>query len=199
MDSLSIKSLNSIDIGANRGIYTYALVDKARHIYSFDPLQECCEYIDNFDSSSVSVFNFALSDTNSSLELFIPIIGSRTVYTRASLDRPEGGYISRNISVRKLDDFPISDIGFIKIDVEGAELSVLKGAANKLQEYLPNMLIEIDASRHTKSSFDEVFGYLFNLGYLAYVCENGRLMKLEHPSANSTQYTNFIFIHHSKT
>ena len=51
------------------------------------------------------------------------------------------------VPLRTLDSYNLSNIGFIKIDVEGHELDVLRGAEVTLRRDQPNLLIEIE-NRH---------------------------------------------------
>ena len=195
LGELTSKDRVSIDIGANKGIYTYALLKTSSSVHSFEPLRECCNFIENFHSPSVTVHNCALSDIDSTLTLYIPIDGTRKVYTRASLDEVKGDRDVRTVSVKRLDDFDIADIGFIKIDVEGVELAVLRGGAKLIQVERPNLLIEIDRNRHSEESFKSVFRYLYELGYQSFVYNNGMLdeaMGLEEDL--SLTYMNFIFL-----
>ena len=54
------------------------------------------------------------------------------------------GTIEKHVQVRRLDEFGISKVDFIKIDVEGHELEVLKGGAATIEASRPILLIEIE-------------------------------------------------------
>lgn len=47
------------------------------------------------------------------------------------------------VPARRLDDYEMDAVGFIKIDVEGHELAVLRGGSETIRRCLPSMLIEI--------------------------------------------------------
>lgn len=64
------------------------------------------------------------------------------------------------LNVQMLDDFAFGNVDFIKIDVEGFELEVLKGAESLLQKSSPILYIEIFNDR-----FDEVNLFLEKIGY----------------------------------
>lgn len=184
----------ALDIGANHGIYGYALSRLASRVHCFEPLAECCCYIRNHHAVNITVHNVALSDTVGALELHVPIINGRVVYTRASLDRPDGPSESRRVEVRTLDSYGLSNVGFIKIDVEGVEAAVLRGAKRTLETYHPNLLVEIDRARHSQGSFLAVDAALQALGYGAHVCEAGELIVCQDTWSASMQHVNFIFI-----
>lgn len=67
------------------------------------------------------------------------------------LPNTEGNMGGRMVSVsaagvvaRRLDEFGIGEVSFIKIDVEGFEPSVLEGAAKTLKEYNPTVMVEFN-------------------------------------------------------
>jgi len=167
----------AVDIGANKGIYSYALAQLSSHVYSFEPLRECCDYISHYGHERISVHNVALSDVDDSLKIYIPVDGWRTVYTRASLVPVAGKHELRHVPVRRLDDFDLRGIGFIKIDVEGHELFVLRGARGHLMRDTPDLLVEIDLHSHVEFGYLEVFNYLYELGYESYILLDKVLIK----------------------
>lgn len=183
----------ALDIGANHGIYAYALSRLARSVIGFEPLAECCRYIQDNHAPNITMHNVALSDHPGELQLHVPIIGGRAVYTRASLDRPDGPCESRRVQVRTLDSYGIDNVGFVKIDVEGLESAVLRGAAHTLETCHPTLLVEIDRDRHTRDSFLAVHAALQALGYDTCVCEGEELAACPDAWAASRRHINFIF------
>jgi hypothetical protein len=61
---------------------------------------------------------------------------------------------------------PTETLGFIKIDVEGHEHAVLRGAAASIMRHRPVLLVEIE-SRHG-SDIEAIFAMLIGLGYRAF-------------------------------
>jgi len=184
----------AVDIGANRGIYAYALSRVATHVHCFEPLKECCDYIDDHGSNRISVRNVALSDATGEFELFIPIDNGRKILTRASLDPTADPSERRRITVMRLDDFDLGPVAFIKIDVEGVEFSVLKGAVGTLRAHRPTLLVEIDRARHDEQSFGAVFKWLAELGYAPRIFTDGVLHGCDDPWHAPEAVYNFIFI-----
>ena len=194
LEQLAPKDCTALDVGANHGIYTYALSRFVRSVHCFEPLAECCRYVRDHPATNVTVHNVALSDRAGELELHVPIIGGRAVYTRASLDRTDGPSESRRVEVRTLDSYALTDVGFIKIDVEGVEAGVLRGATRTLEACNPNLLVEIDRTRHSRDSFLAIHAALQAMGYSVHVCETGKLVECRDVWGASTQHVNFIFI-----
>lgn len=183
----------AIDIGANRGIYAYALAAIAGEIHCFEPLLECCRFINAWKSPKITVHNVALSDRTDVLRLYIPTRDGREVHTRASLVHPDGPCIFRDVDVVTLDSFSFPRVDFIKIDVEGLEAAVLRGATHTLNSSRPIMLVEIDRERHDRDSFLAVHAVLHELGYDTFVCDAGKLSACDDAWSVSTRHVNFIF------
>lgn len=57
---------------------------------------------------------------------------------------------------------------FIKIDGEGNELTILKGAVNILQKYKPTILIECEERREAREEILQTFKFLTDLNYAGY-------------------------------
>jgi|SRR5690348_4822936 FkbM family methyltransferase len=183
----------TLDIGANHGVYAFALAKIACEVHCFEPLPECCRFINAWASPKVTVHNIALSDGRGMLRLYLPILNGRCVHTRASLNRPDGPCEIREVEVMTLDSFSLSRVDFIKVDVEGLEASVLRGAEHTLKAHRPTLLIEIDRARHDRDSFLAVHSALRTLGYQAHVCKAGKLVECYEPWDASQEHINFIF------
>jgi hypothetical protein len=82
----------------------------------------------------------------------------------------------RTVCTRTLDevlgrvDLPVS---FVKIDVEGHELDVLRGAERTMREQRPNLLIEINNDLGDRP-VEEVFELIVSFGYRGEFLEEGR-------------------------
>lgn len=81
-----------------------------------------------------------------------------------------------------------SKVRFIKIDVEGHELAVLKGAEKVILSDCPVLLIEANSSKH----LDNLMGFIIPLGYSSWVCtDTGDIT----PTSRFLQdHNNYIFM-----
>lgn len=124
------------DIGAHFGFYTVLLselVGPAGRVLAFEPNTELLPSLRRSlePKINVTLFELALSDTNGTTELFVPEDASMASIRNWTLG--VGGDVHKlSCELRRLDDL-IVDEGlpfpdFIKCDVEGAELSIFKGA-----------------------------------------------------------------------
>jgi Methyltransferase FkbM domain len=71
------------------------------------------------------------------------------------------------VQVKRLDDLGLDNVGLIKIDVEGHELAVLRGAAHTLRRHQPTLVIEAE-ERHHPGAVAAVTEFLGGLGYTGY-------------------------------
>jgi len=145
------KKGNAIDIGCNRGLYSYALSkqEKISKIYSFEPNKSILNDLQNYNCKNIKIFNYALSNKVKNENLIIPyykhleLDGFATLEKQLFLNRKFSKFKKINIKTKKLDNFNFKNICFIKIDVEGHEISLLNGAKKIFKSNKPNCLIEI--------------------------------------------------------
>lgn len=165
-----------VDIGGNTGFYSAALEDKvgSSSLRIFEPIPEMADYL-RVRFPHARTHPIALSDHQGRETLRIPEIRGRSYLSRATLnshsEHGQSGFRSVDVVVDTLDHvFPslgLSEVNLLKIDVEGHELAVLKGARETLLRYKPLILIEVEG-RHHSYPISTVFDYIEALGYKGY-------------------------------
>ena len=166
------------DIGANFGIYS-ALMARYGEVYAFEPNSEVFHCLERTAfGKSVTPFNVALSDSEGSADLFVPEEISMASFVDWTHDADMSGITkfagntTRMICrMVRLDDFvierglPLPD--FIKLDVEGAEVKVLRGARSTIEQARPTIFFEASASLWPKmdGSHQEVLKFFNSLDY----------------------------------
>lgn len=125
------------DIGANIGIYTRmfsALTGATGHVHAFEPAPANFEKLEATVSglSNVSLQHAAVGAASGTTRLYV---SSELNVDHRTFDSGDGR-VSIDVPLVKLDDYfsPGQRVDFIKIDVQGYELSVLQGAERVLRE-----------------------------------------------------------------
>lgn len=184
----------AVDVGANLGLYTRALARLARKVHAFEPSAQMAELLRKTSAGNVAVHEMALSDHRGEAELLIPRSDNRLIHSLASLEphAEELGdsVLRQSAPMAPLDAVIGEDVAFIKIDVEGHELSVLNGAVNTLAISQPVFLIEAE-ERHRPGATAEVFRFFdehayrgyFILGGQAYAAEGFDPARMQDPDA----------------
>lgn len=156
-----------LDIGANIG-YNSLMFSDYGPVYAFEPLFHKVVSLNiqnnNLKHKMYSI-PFALSDKNETVDMYFPNkvddTGLRN-YGGSSMYKTDGvDYTSKTpVKCMKLDDIYRGVTSFIKIDVEGHELEVLKGAENTIKKCNPSILIEIlDYDESEVPKFMKELGY----------------------------------------
>ena len=153
-----------VDIGANIGIYSYAFRSYCREIHAFEPQSACRAVLEAIRAPNIRLHSVALSDTDETMDLRIPEKDGSRIDGLASLRPLNGNVIIEKVSVTTLDSFGFTDIALLKIDVEGHEMRVLKGALETIRRERPVILIEIE-QRHITFPIQEYFTFFKNEGY----------------------------------
>ncbi len=198
----------SIDIGVYRGVYSYFLSKKCKYVYAFEanPLL-FSKLVDGFKNiKNIKIENVAISSESGETELRIPIrditasfdneekykLGTATIHKINNLENEIFETI-KSINKISLDDYKFEHhIGFIKIDVEGHELDILRGAKKLIAKNMPTMLIEIE-TRHSGVPLNVAINEVEELGYKCFfVDDNFTLQRTENPK--ELKNNNFIFL-----
>ena len=190
----------AIDVGANFGIYSYALSKLCKRVEAFEPLPRCVKTIEALNASNVKVHNVGLSSMRGYMRLYTPIINGIPYTAWSSFNSTEGDYESIDVPIHTLDEYDFKNVSFIKIDAEGHELEILRGAAETIKREKPVLLIEIE-QRHLNFPMEEVFKHVLDYGYCGYFYQNSKLHLLSEFSHSVHQerfncegyINNFIF------
>lgn len=162
----------AIDVGANIGYMTSILslkVGKNGKVYAFEAHPEIFDelsfnvqsWLQDYNISNIENNHIAISDASGELELFVPL-DFQTNRGLASLQKGSVGYQSITVSSISLDDrFANQEIGVLKLDVEGHELNVLKGARRLLQ----NKQIRDCVFEEHNSYPTDITNFLEEMGY----------------------------------
>lgn len=181
---------DAIDIGANEGMYTHLMRKHARQVYAFEALPVLAERLEARRYRRVTVRCCALSDRPGTGRLYTPLYGETAVHGLSSLqaEMPQLHPACTTQAVRlvRLDDVYAGNAGCIKIDVEGHELAVLRGAQQTIARYRPNLLVEAEENL-APGALAAIDAMLRPLGYAGYYIHRGQLRDLGSFNARALQ------------
>jgi FkbM family methyltransferase len=192
----------SLDVGANLGLFTYHLARASREVHAFEPNPIPFRILAGVADKNVIVRQMAVTDRSGDVRLIVPKGRKGWSSNGAGLDRAASGrFVAVEVPGRRIDDLGLQDIGFIKIDVEGHEAAVLRGARETIMRDRPNLFIEAERA-HVGDRVADVFHQLSDLGYDGYFLDEGVLRNISRFSSADRQsdrdapayVKNFIFI-----
>jgi FkbM family methyltransferase len=169
-----------VDAGANFGVYTVLLsrlVGAGGLVHAFEPVlhtyRVLISCLARLDVANVRAYPIALSDRKGEGVMISPPYrtGGSNFYRASVVDgaapRKEGREF--RVPLRRLDDaLPEDDrpVRFVKIDVEGHELPVVRGAVRLVERWKPAILAEVAGDPDApESSAAELFRFLAGFGY----------------------------------
>jgi len=187
-----------LDIGAYvDGWYTLLaskLVGKKGKIYSFEPHPDFCKRLKRNIKinklNNITVAQLAMSNKSG-----FSFLSDNRHLSSLAIDKKESHTSTIKVKTMTVDAYVkrnnIEKIDVIKLDVEGFETEVLKGAKKTLKSMAPALLVEIDDRllRNASSSRQELIKLLKNLGYDSYIFT----MKGLKPGHKDSQTMNVVF------
>jgi FkbM family methyltransferase len=161
-----------LDIGAHDGLLTrpFAALPGAR-VIAFEPLpaafarlQAACAGLPN-----VTLRREALGAAPGALALSVPVLDGVAAEQWASLAKSYAqfgsvGVESHPVAVITLDSLALADVTHVKLDAEGFEEEVLRGAAETLARCRPVLSLEVE-ERHRAGATRDVPALLGAMGY----------------------------------
>ncbi|WP_135469313.1 FkbM family methyltransferase [Crenalkalicoccus roseus] len=165
-----------LDVGAHDGAFTLPLARLPRsRVLAFEPLPAAFGRLRQAAGAlpNVELRQEALGDRHGEVTLAVPVLDGVAQEQWASTAKGYAGLDVRvteqrhTVPLRRLDEFGLTDLTAVKLDAEGAEYEVLRGARETLLRCRPVLSIEIE-ERHREGSTFAVPAYLDALGYDAF-------------------------------
>lgn len=175
-----------VDVGASWGLFTAHLARKVGptglvDAFEPNPINARALKAAGAGIGNVRVHHVAVSDKAGHAELHVPRVHRRSVTAQGSLQSHSWGPSAQKISVPlvSLDEaLPAGrEPTFVKIDVEGHELEVLRGAERTLAG-LPTVMIEVE-QRHLDFDMTKVLDHLAEFGFDMHAIGKHGLFPLE--------------------
>ena len=168
----------ALDVGARNGDYAKYLAEDFDHSHCFEPRQQ---YKKRFKRALENNLNkatwhpVALGEEEKNVTMIGPVVlnledkqyKSKKGGVVRAVNRLAKKFSELNVKQKRLDDYSFDDVDYIKIDVEGHELNVLKGAVKTIERCKPIIVIEQNrvTERYGKGNKFDAKNFLISLGY----------------------------------
>ena len=167
----SLRETNSpkriaIDIGASYGFMSEGFTNHFEHVHAFElitPIRECL--VENLGHlSNLTIHEHGLGPAEDMVRsYFYPLYTGHCSLVDLQLKSPREKVVC---TIKPLDSYGLTDVDFIKLDVEGYELEVLKGAVNTLKNNSPLVMIEVlSTNNNAMSNAIKIGEFMGSLGY----------------------------------
>jgi FkbM family methyltransferase len=200
-----------VDIGAHVGYHTLLgshLVASSGSVVAIEASTKTFKLLQRNlalnDSSNVRAVNIAVADSAGKLDLYQPL--ARNIGSYTTLASRGGKYIEQ-VDALPLEAIlrpeEIDRVRLIKMDIEGAELPILRQIIARLSHYPANMDILVEASSQDNPGWQKFFEVLIASGFRAYAIANSyqlnwylgwrRLTRLEPVETMRAQQQDLLF------
>ncbi|MDZ7887760.1 MAG: FkbM family methyltransferase [Pseudomonas sp.] len=191
----------AVDIGANIGLTSLALsgICHDGKVIAIEPVPRTFELLNKnlveTGAPNVSTFNVAVGAGEGSVSMYVD---ERNLATSFVVDIDSGS--SQEIPMTSLDSLvsrlAIERLDFIKMDVEGCELEVLKGAENTLNRFKPIVMLEMNhwcLNVFRRVSLPEFREKLLQLFPYVYAVDRGGYLDFSDPLNAGSIYHAHVF------
>lgn len=128
----------ALDIGAHIGLWSRNLAPRFKSVVAFEPMKENADCFKQncADLKNVWLYEVAVGDRRAAVQLELPKLGANSGMHRISQVDAEG------VQMITVDEIAVKDVDLIKIDVEGYEGRVIRGAIETIQRDRPVIAYE---------------------------------------------------------
>jgi FkbM family methyltransferase len=139
----------AVDIGGHVGLWSWQMAQDFATVHAFEPMTEHreCWRANMADFGNATLYPFALGEVPGMVRVVTRTPGSSgdtgvdPAAERSSL-RAAIDTVGEEVELRTLDSFGLTDVDFIKVDTEGFEVFVMRGAVETLLRCKPCCIVE---------------------------------------------------------
>ena len=169
-----------MDVGANLGYFSVICAPRVRRVVAFEPVttsfRYCLANISLNRLTNVDLLPYGLWEEN--LTLSMNADPSSLMSASISVDQQVSA--GESIQCVSLDRFvasgelQLSSLDVVKMDIEGAEVSALKGMRETILRFRPKIIFELNrpALGRLGKTVDEVWGFFYDLSYTLFAFEH---------------------------
>lgn len=126
----------AVDVGAHVGLWSMHLARHFAHVEAFEPVaafREC--FHANVDADNVTLHPVALGSVDAMVSMLVDPADTGGTHVRQA---PEPG----DVAMHTLDSYQLVACDYLKLDCEGYELQVIKGAIETIERHQPVIVVE---------------------------------------------------------
>jgi FkbM family methyltransferase len=157
-----------VDVGANIGLWARDFCRWFHNVTLFEPDPHNCHCLEHNlrHKSNWHLYPVALGSQPGTVTLYgaVDQCGNRSVHSSA-------GPVAQTVSVQTMDSYNLSNVDLIKLDTQGSELDILKGAVQTILNCQPVLCVEMSAN--SEEDLDRHRDIQHLLGQLDYVPTGG--------------------------
>jgi len=188
-----------VDVGANYGAYTEELIENypESKVYLFEPQKYLYNFLINKykGQDKIKIFNIALDELSKEtlLNKSFDGDGNASIYKREQFNNSTS--LNEKISCKRFDEIITDErIDFVKIDVEGNEMKVLKGMGKMISKI---RVIQVEFGGtwiDSRFFYKDLFDFFESNNFSLYRIAPGSLIKIHNYDETDEYftYTNFI-------
>ena len=204
------KRINIIDVGASDGIASKFFIKKldVTNILCFEPNIPYVKILKKLNYKNMKIYDFGISEKNATFKVFYPRyqifnknfdLVTYTFYDKSELKKQIDldfkfkkniKIIQTEIYLKKIQKLNLK-ISLIKIDVNGHELSVIKGLNNIIKKDKPALIVETD------KNINKINNYLkkLNYGKYSFLKKNNTFQKIKEIYPLNTYFLQSSHLH----
>lgn len=174
----------AVDVGGWYGPWTRRLARRADRVITVEPVPHLARLLTATAPANVRVVPAAAAERTGTAQLWLPPGGRGDRGVASLVRRPVHGS-ALDVPCLPLDDLELTDVTFMKIDVDGSELAVLHGARHILHRHRPALFVELETRIQP---IEPVLALLAGHGYRGWVL----------PARHWIPLTDFDLAHHQQ-
>lgn len=155
----------AVDVGGWYGPWTRRMAARADRVVTVEPVPHLARRLRATTPSHVEVLQAAATDHSGTARLWLPANG-RGDRGVSSLVRREVHGTTLDVPCLALDELALTEVSLLKVDVDGSELAMLRGAEETIRRERPALFIELEVRIQP---LEPVLDFLAAHGYTGWV------------------------------
>lgn len=166
----------AVDIGGWYGPWTRKLARRVDRVITVEPVPHLARALRTTCPENVDVVQAAAAEYAGNATLWLPQGGRGDQGISSLVRRGEVHRTTLEVPTVSVDSLRPSDVRVLKVDVDGSELAVLRGARETVQKWQPALFVELEVRIQP---LEPVLELMAEYGYAAWVLPRRKWLPLE--------------------